>query len=181
MLRAMPVLVSHEGRFALRHELRATSARIARQAQRMLDALGMRAAQLSILLCDDATMRVLNREHRAIDRPTDVLAFAMGEGHALVSVTPVLGDVVISLPTVERQAAEHRCTIEQETRLLLAHGLLHLLGFDHATRAQERTMTARTHMLMAAALPPQKTVEKQGRPIGRRLRTRSSHAPRHRK
>lgn len=142
----------------------------------MLAALGLPQAQLSVLLCDDRVMHGLNREHRGIDRPTDVLAFAMREGKSLVSVHPeLLGDIVISLPTAKRQAREHLWPASTETCLLLAHGLLHLLGFDHRTRAQERTMTARTHLLMAAALGTGGDVDKPGR-RPRRPRARARRA-----
>jgi probable rRNA maturation factor len=172
----MPVLARHEGQLGRRFDSRATCALIKLRAQRMLDALGMPNAQLSVLLCDDRVMRVLNREHRAIDRSTDVLAFAMGEGEPIVSVAPMLGDVVISLPTVVRQAQTHGCTIDYETCLLLAHGLLHVLGFDHATRTEERRMTARTHMLMTVALGVGRSVEKQGRPSAKARRPSATAA-----
>jgi probable rRNA maturation factor len=159
----MPVLVRHEGRKS--QASAKACARVKLLASRMLRVLDLADAQLSILLCDDALMRRLNREHRAIDRTTDVLSFAMHEGRELVSVQPLLGDIAISLPTIARQAREHGVTADRELCLMLAHGLLHLLGFDHVTRRQERHMTARSHMLMAAALAPPKPVEKQLRPV----------------
>jgi rRNA maturation RNase YbeY len=123
-----------------------------RFAGRMLAALTLQDAELSLLLCDDRVMRRLNREHRRIDRPTDVLAFPMREGKVMVSVQDTLGDIAISWPTTKRQARSHGWSPDLELCLLLAHGVLHLLGFDHATRRDERRMMARTHMLMAAAL-----------------------------
>jgi probable rRNA maturation factor len=125
-----------------------------RYASRMLEALTLEDAELSLLLCNDRVMRRLNRDYRRIDRPTDVLAFAMREGQPIVSMHDSLGDIAISWPTTQRQAREHGWTAERELCLLLAHGVLHLLGFDHVTRRQERRMMARTHMLMAAALRP---------------------------
>jgi len=117
----------------------------------MLSALELSDAELSILLCDDATIHVLNREHRRKNKPTDVLAFAMREAKAGAWQAGVLGDVVISLDTAARQAERHDRTLWDEVTMLLAHGLLHLLGFDHQTRAEERRMTARTDLLCAAA------------------------------
>jgi probable rRNA maturation factor len=131
-----------------------------RFAKRMLSALQLQDAELSLLLCDDRVMRRLNREHRRIDRPTDVLAFAMREGPAIVSMQDSLGDVVISWPTTKRQARSNGQTPERELCLLLAHGLLHLLGFDHANKVDERRMMARAHMLMAAALKRNSRVDK---------------------
>jgi len=92
-----------------------------------------------------------------------VLAFAMGEGEALASTHLLLGDVAISLPTATRQAREHGWPFRVEVCLLLAHGLLHVLGMDHRTRTEERRMMARTHLLMMAALPSRARVEKLGR------------------
>jgi probable rRNA maturation factor len=119
----------------------------------MLEALALEDAELSILLCDDAVIRGLNREHRRHDHPTDVLAFAMIEGQP-VPKTPaaLLGDVVISLPTAARQARAEGRALLAEVTVLLAHGLLHLLGLDHQTKVQERRMRARTDALVAAAL-----------------------------
>jgi probable rRNA maturation factor len=136
------------------------SALTRRFAVRMLQALTLQNADLSLLLCDDRVMRRLNREHRRIDRSTDVLAFSMNEGPPMVSVGALLGDIAISWPTVRRQARAHGWSAEHELCLLLAHGLLHLLGFDHATRADERRMMARAHMLMAAALRRRRGVDK---------------------
>jgi probable rRNA maturation factor len=116
----------------------------------MLEALGLPDAELSILLCDDATIRELNRQYRKKDRATDVLAFPMHDGSVPQTTPGLLGDVVISLPTARRQAAERDRPIVHEVTFLLAHGLLHLLGHDHASKREERQMTARTEALMAA-------------------------------
>jgi len=115
----------------------------------MLQALKLESAELSILLCDDATIHALNRDHRRKDKPTDVLAFALREGKP-VPGSKALGDVVISLDTAARQAEELGRTLWDEVTWLLAHGLLHLLGYDHRTVAEERRMNARADMLIAA-------------------------------
>jgi probable rRNA maturation factor len=119
-------------------------------ANRMLAALELGDAELSILLTDDAAMRVLNREHRGKDRPTDVLAFPLGRRRAPSEAPTLLGDVVISIDTAARQAQGRRRDVLDEIRFLLAHGLLHLLGFDHATPAQKRRMDAQTRRLVRA-------------------------------
>lgn len=96
--------------------------------------------EISILFCDDPFIRQLNRDYRNIDRPTDVLSF---EQPALgVSPRP-LGDIVISLETVERHSSGDRESMRGEIRLLICHGLLHLLGYDHATAAERETMQAK--------------------------------------
>jgi probable rRNA maturation factor len=120
------------------------------RAEAMLESLGLLDAELSILLCDDATIRKLNRRYRKKNKPTDVLAFPMQEGPGPAAHPGLLGDVVISLPTATRQAVEHDRPIIQEVTFLLAHGLLHLLGYDHANKREERDMKVRTEDLLAA-------------------------------
>ena len=116
----------------------------------MLESLDLHNAELSILLCDDLTIRKLNRRYRKKNKATDVLAFPMQEGPGPASHPGLLGDVVISLPTATRQAAQHDRPIIQEVTFLLAHGLLHLLGYDHGNKREEREMKARTEDLLAA-------------------------------
>jgi len=116
----------------------------------MLESLGLGQAELSILLCDDESIRRLNRRYRKKNRATDVLAFPMQEGEGPIVHPGLLGDVVISLPTAIVQAAAHDRPIVDEVTFLLAHGLLHLLGYDHATKREELEMSARTRDLLAA-------------------------------
>lgn len=123
-----------------------------RRAQRMLHAVALDAAELSILVCDDAMIHELNRAHRGKNRPTDVLAFAMREGPPSGVDASLLGDIVISLPTAARQARERRRPLWDEVTMLLAHGLLHLLGFDHRNDAEERVMNQQTAALCAVAV-----------------------------
>jgi len=85
-------------------------------------------AELSVALVDDAEIHRLNRDYRDKDRPTDVLAFPMGDTDG---DEQLLGDVVISLDTAIRQAAERDAPVAEEVRVLLVHGFLHLLGYDH--------------------------------------------------
>jgi probable rRNA maturation factor len=131
---------------------------LARRARRMLSALRLDQAELSLVLCDDRAMHALNRRHRGIDRPTDVLAFPQSEGQPMptASKARLLGDVVISIPTARRQARAAGHSALFEATMLLAHGLLHLLGFDHQTVREERRMRARTDALIAAAEPPRR-------------------------
>jgi probable rRNA maturation factor len=130
-------------------------ASVRRWAEHMLGALGLDRAELSILLTDDAKIQDLNRIYRGQDRPTDVLAFAMREGDVRMPrerlPVEILGDVVISVPTAARQAKRGRRTIQAEIRMLLGHGLLHLVGFDHRTIRERRIMQARTRVLCRAA------------------------------
>src|SRR5256885_12781880 len=111
----------------------------------MLDCLGLVDAELSVLLTDDEEIHELNRVFRRRVQPTDVLAFSMQEGTKVGAkgATPgpeLLGDVVVSVETARRQARRRRRTLATEVRELLAHGLLHLAGYDHRTSTEERTM-----------------------------------------
>jgi len=142
----MPVWVRSRGlkRRPVRH------GELSWRAEAMLEALGMPDAELSILLCDDETIRGLNHLYRKKNKPTDVLAFPMNEGAGPSPHPGLLGDVVISLPTATRQADQHDRPIILEVTFLLAHGLLHLIGYDHATRREEREMNARTEEMLTA-------------------------------
>ncbi len=98
------------------------------------------AAELSVALVDDVQIHALNRRYRTVDRPTDVLSFPAGEAPALDEAPALLGDVVISLETAWRQAAEFGHSPEREVGYLTAHGVLHLLGFDHETDEERVAM-----------------------------------------
>jgi probable rRNA maturation factor len=125
----------------------ALAARVARRGRRLLDALRMPDAELSLLLVSDAVMRRLNREWRGKNRATDVLSFAQAEGPS-AAPAGLLGDVVISLDTARRQAAEHAATVGSELDRLLIHGVLHLLGYDHErSPAEARRMQRRERAL----------------------------------
>jgi probable rRNA maturation factor len=126
---------------------------MARCARRMLQALQMPDAELSIVLTGDDQIRILNRIYRKKDRPTDVLAFSQLEGRTMGRRT-LLGDVIVSIPTARRQAEERGWTLTSEVTMLLAHGLLHLLGWDHETPAKDRKMRRETRRLCDAAMPP---------------------------
>jgi probable rRNA maturation factor len=103
---------------------------VRRAAEHMLHALGVEA-ELSIALVGDAEMHALNARYRGVDRPTDVLAFALREGRGAKLHPDLLGDVVISLDTAARQAGGRGALPADEVQTLLAHGILHLLGYDH--------------------------------------------------
>jgi len=128
-------------------------------ARRMLEALQLPRAELSVLLTNDETIHELNAKHRHKDRPTDVLAFPQHEGWPdLEQPVVLLGDVVISLDTAERQARARKRPLIAEVRWLLAHGLLHLVGYDHATSEEKRAMVAETRRLVRSAPLPSDSV-----------------------
>jgi probable rRNA maturation factor len=103
----------------------------------LLRRLDLEGSELSLVVCDDAFIRPLNRDYRGKDAPTDVLSFAMQEGEAVREDDPVLGDLVISAETAARQAEEQGHGLDAELRVLLVHGLLHLLGYDHEVDEDE--------------------------------------------
>jgi len=127
-----------------------SSGEVKSAAEVMLRTLKLARAELSVLLCDDATIHALNRDYRRKDKPTDVLAFALREGKDGHLAGETLGDVVISLETAQRQAADRSVATRDEVRMLLAHGLLHLLGWDHRTDAEDRRMRAEVDRLLAS-------------------------------
>lgn len=105
--------------------------RVEADALSLLTRVDFAHGELSVVLCDDPFIHALNKQWRGVDSPTDVLSFAMGEGEDAGLNPEVIGDIVISLDTAARQAAEVGHPIEREVRVLLVHGLLHLLGYDH--------------------------------------------------
>jgi len=100
--------------------------------------------ELSLVLADDATVQVLNRDYRGKDRPTNVLSFpAADEGTPAIPGEPVaLGDVVLALETVLAEAAAHGKPPADHLAHLTVHGVLHLLGHDHQTEVEAAEMEA---------------------------------------
>ncbi len=127
----------------------ATPSEVAAEAERVLRALGLAAGtELSVLLVDGSRIHALNREWRDRDHPTDVLSFPQLEPGA----TPEgpLGDVVLNVDSIPRQAAEHGLTPAEELRFLLIHSILHLLGHDHHGADERATMEAEEQRLWGA-------------------------------
>ena len=106
-------------------------------ARKILSASGCPDSQLSILIVDDAMIQEINRDYLGKDRPTNVISFAMQEGEGSGVQPDLLGDVVISAETAERDALEAKTTFESELYFLLLHGILHLLGYDHERGTQD--------------------------------------------
>ncbi|MEO8585866.1 MAG: rRNA maturation RNase YbeY [Acidobacteriota bacterium] len=138
-----------------------TAARVRAWTRLLLSKAGAKRplrASLSILLCGDARMRSLNRRFRHIDRPTDVLSFLpFAESSSSSSSSSsfsspsdsFLGDLVIDVPYAARQARRRGHTLAREVQILLAHGLLHLLGYDH--EEDDGTMFQRQRQILLSA------------------------------
>jgi probable rRNA maturation factor len=111
---------------------------------------------VSVVIADDETLHDLNLRYRGFDEPTDVLSFGdesdasladedADDGPAfpeLPDASLPLGEIVLSYPLAVRQADEHNVTVDEEVALLIVHGVLHLLGHDHAEPDEEATMKA---------------------------------------
>lgn len=100
-------------------------------------------AAVEISVVDDKIMRRLNRTHRGIDSTTDVLSFPYDCDFPSVgpqTECPMLGEIVVSAPKVRDQARENGRTVREEFSLMVVHGTLHLLGYDHMTPPEEREM-----------------------------------------
>lgn len=132
-------------------------------AERVLEAEGISAGEISLFFTDDETVQRLNRDHRGLDEPTDVLSFGLSElakpavddeDRSVDFVLPPteasqIGEVVISYPTAVRQAAEHGREVNHELAHLIIHGVLHLLGHDHYEPEEAARMRAREDELLA--------------------------------
>ena len=115
------------------------------RARAYLRRLGRADAELSILITGDSGIRRLNRIWRKRDHATDVLSFPLSDPPG---AGPVLGDVVISIDTAVRRGSGDARTVRMELDRYLAHGILHLLGYDHEQRDDAEVMAAREEALV---------------------------------
>jgi probable rRNA maturation factor len=115
--------------------------------------------ELSLLITDDATVHELNKKYRGKDKTTDVLSFALeadkrGDASAGFMMPPGemvhLGEVIVSYPRAIEQAAERKHPVEDELALLVVHGVLHLLGYDHDKPGREREMRSLEQRVLSA-------------------------------
>ncbi len=109
--------------------------------------------ELTLLVTDDEAVAAYNQQYRGVEGPTDVLSFASQEPTPGFVTAPemaaYLGDIVIALPFTRRQAAALNRTLIEELRLLAVHGVLHLLGYDHAEPEEEAIMWAKQDAILA--------------------------------
>ena len=135
-----PVILNRQRRRRISvSRLRLFAARLSRRLR-----LGPRT--FTIVLVSDHTIRRLNREFRRQDNPTDVLSFPAGPEARRGLDNPGLGDMIISVETARRQAFVRHHSLERELFVLIIHGLLHLLGYDHeADRGEMRRKELKLH------------------------------------
>lgn len=126
---------------------------------------GMTDGDVSLTFTDDEGIHQLNREYRGIDRPTDVLSFAMQEDGTEEldiifeveseedndPISGMLGDIIISVETAARQSEEYGHSLEREIGFLFVHGFLHLIGYDHQDEEAEAVMTAKQEAILQKA------------------------------
>ena len=148
----MNILLSHEvDGLPIDEDLAAEIRRALEKVGELYDAAD---AEVSITLTDDAHIHALNREYRAVDRPTDVISFALNESEepeiAGGPAIDVLGDIVLSVERAKAQAAEYGHSLRREIGFLTVHGMLHLLGYDHVEEAERQEMEEEQRLVMAA-------------------------------
>lgn len=114
---------------------------------------GPEEAEVSLILVDDQRIHALNLEYRGVDRPTDVLSFALQEEveeePEIEEEDEMLGDIVISVERARDQAEEYGHSFEREIVYLAVHGTLHLLGFDHEEEHDKQEMRSKEEEVMA--------------------------------
>lgn len=99
-------------------------------------------ALFNIILVDNNYIHRLNKEYRGIDRPTDVISFALEDEKEMSSPVRILGDIYISIDKIKEQSEAYGHSYLREFAFLSVHGLLHLLGYDHMTKEDEKVMFA---------------------------------------
>lgn len=126
------------------------------------EAEGVIDGEVALTFVDDEQIHELNRDYRGIDRPTDVLSFAMNdtlddeleivyeleEGEEMENIPEVLGDIIISVSRAKLQSEEYGHSLEREIGFLFVHGFLHLLGYDHQDKASEDEMMGKQEAVL---------------------------------
>ena len=160
----MTLYIEEEGKGTLPFDVKETAELIVETALEYEDC--PYEAEVNLLLTDDEEIRIMNREHRQIDRATDVLSFPMldyetpgdlsgieeqGDAFNPESGELMLGDIVISKERVIAQAEEYGHSVRREYAFLIAHSMLHLLGYDHMEEEERRLMGDRQRGIMDKA------------------------------
>jgi probable rRNA maturation factor len=111
-------------------------------------------SEVSFLFTDDATIQGINNEWRGTDKPTNVLSFPAFPLRPGMAPKPLLGDVVLALETVQREAIEERKSFDHHLTHLIIHGLLHLFGYDHETEEDAEIMEGLERKILSTLAIP---------------------------
>jgi probable rRNA maturation factor len=143
----MRILFDNETDFSLDEELITKVVSAALTYEKVRDDV-----EISFTLTDNETIHQLNKKHRGIDRPTDVLSFPLidftTENIDNIKGTLYLGDIIISIDRAKEQASEYGHSLERELGFLTAHSVLHLLGYDHIEQEDEKVMFAKQEEIL---------------------------------
>lgn len=108
---------------------------------------------LSVTLSKENYIHRINKEYREIDRPTDVLSFPMFEKNEIplekTGIPDVLGDIIICVPIVEKQAIEYEHSFKRELAYMLVHGFYHLMGYDHMQEDEKKVMREKEEIVLS--------------------------------
>jgi len=128
------------------------SENVQRAAEMVGELYGIENGEVSVTLTDNEYIHALNKQYRGIDRPTDVLSFALNESDEPEMIdgpdVNVLGDLIISVERAEEQAADYGHSVKREIAFLTVHGMLHLLGYDHMEDEEREEMEAEQRFVM---------------------------------
>lgn len=121
---------------------------ITRVLKKGIEVEQLEEAIFTVIIVDNAYIHNLNKTYRKIDRPTDVITFALEDTKDIETVPRLLGDIYISIEKAREQAIEYGHSFKREICFLAVHGFYHLLGFDHQTLEEEKIMFARQEALL---------------------------------
>lgn len=147
----MTVLISREPEELPADDL--AVATVEEAAAKVSELYGLDRAELSVTLTDNQHIHIINRQYRGVDRPTDVISFALNESdepEVQDQEVNILGDIIISLERAAEQAKEYGHSYRREVAFLTVHGLLHLLGYDHMEEAERLEMEEEQRVVMEA-------------------------------
>lgn len=147
----MTVLISREPEELPADDL--AVATVEEAAAKVSELYGLDRAELSVTLTDNQHIHIINRQYRGVDRPTDVISFALNESdepEVQDQEVNILGDIIISLERAAEQAKEYGHSYRREVAFLTVHGLLHLLGYDHMEESERLEMEEEQRVVMEA-------------------------------
>lgn len=131
----------------LQRKIKLDRKKIEEMVEKILLENNLFGAEISVLLVNDRQIRHLNRTFRGVDRFTNVLTFPMQRGKIPLTGNFLLGDIVVSVESAQREAQEIQCSLEDRIGQLLVHGFLHLRGFDHSLKEDEKIMRKKEKQL----------------------------------